>query len=80
MFTSIALAFRKRVDSLTISFQYILEVFSDLLIFRKQKQIGAIVFYRQILFTGFDALSIITLIAAAIGGIMVIEGNSILPG
>lgn len=80
MIETITLSFKRKISALTVTFQYIFEVFSDLLVFRKQRQIGAIVFFRQILFTGFDALSIITLIAAAIGGIMVIEGNAILPG
>ncbi|MCK6615524.1 MAG: ABC transporter permease [Ignavibacteriales bacterium] len=72
--------FKRKGDGLFETFRYIFEVFSDLVTFRKQTQISAIVFFRQILFTGFDALSIIVLIAAAIGGIMVIEGNSVLPG
>ncbi|MBI2417773.1 MAG: ABC transporter permease [Ignavibacteriales bacterium] len=48
--------------------------------FNKERNIGAIVLMRQILYTGYEALSIISLIAFAIGGIIIIEGNAILPG
>ena len=51
-----------------------------MVVFYKQRNISRIVLFRHILYTGYEALGIITLIAFAIGGIIVLEGNSILSG
>ena len=58
---------------------YSLEVFYEIVHFFRKKQIGKIVLYRQILYTGYEALSIISLLGFAIGGIIILEGNAILP-
>lgn len=46
--------------------------------FIKTRQVASIVLYRQILFTGYEALTITTLFAVAIGGIIILEGHLIL--
>ncbi|MDX2130102.1 MAG: ABC transporter permease [Chloroherpetonaceae bacterium] len=56
------------------------EVFRQFLVFYDQKQVGFIVLLRQILFTGYEALKLIALISFAIGGIIILQGNSMLSG
>lgn len=58
---------------------YSFEVFYETFHFFRKKQIGKIVLYRQILYTGYEALGIISLLGFAIGGIIILEGNAILP-
>ena len=53
-------------------------VIVELLLFPKRKQVTTTVLIRQILFTGFEALSLITLIGLSIGAIIIIQGISLL--
>ncbi|WP_169304760.1 ABC transporter permease [Chloroherpeton thalassium] len=46
--------------------------------FFKQTQVGYLVLLRQVLFTGYEALSIVVLISVSIGGLIILEGYSIL--
>jgi len=57
--------------------RFALEVLAESFNFYRKK-IGWKVLNRQILFTGYEALSIIFIIALAIGGIIILEGYSIL--
>jgi len=57
---------------------YNFEIFNEIIEFYSQWKINRKVLFRQILFTGFEAFTIITLIAIVIGGLIIIEGNTIL--
>lgn len=59
-------------------FNFLFDVLWQMSRFFKQKQVGYLVLLRQILFTGYEALSLIALISAIIGGLIILEGNSIL--
>ena len=61
-------------------FQFASETIAELIAFRMNINIGFIVLVRQILFTGFEALGIISLVSIAITGLIIIQGNSIIPG
>lgn len=60
--------------------QYFFEVIADIFRFRSQAQVSRLVLYRQILFTGYEAMKIIILMGVVIGAIIVLEGNAVLPG
>jgi phospholipid/cholesterol/gamma-HCH transport system permease protein len=68
------------IQSIVYFTGYSFEVFYETVHFFRKKQIGKIVLYRQILYTGYEALGIISLLGFAIGGIIILEGNAILPG
>ena len=72
--------FKRNVQNIVYFFSYSFEVLLQMLRFYKQRQIGKIVLYRQILYTGYEAFNLIALIAFAIGGIIILEGNAILAG
>jgi len=57
---------------------FILETLKQIFHFFKQKNISFIVVLRQIMFTGYEALGLISFIALAIGGLIILEGNNIL--
>lgn len=57
---------------------YNLEIVIETVNFYSQWKINKKVLYRQILFTGFEALGIVTLVAVVIGGLIILEGNAIL--
>ena len=59
-------------------FNFMVTVVSEFISKREIKHITYAVVYRQILFTGFEALSIITLAAVAVGAVIIIQGNSVL--
>jgi phospholipid/cholesterol/gamma-HCH transport system permease protein len=65
-------------DRLRSFLLYNLEIILETIQFYSQWKINRKILYRQILFTGFEALGIITLIAIVIGGLIILEGNSIL--
>lgn len=73
-------ALTKRAQEIVYFFSFFFEVLRRLATFHKDRNIGAIVLMRQILYTGYEAMGIIFLIALSIGGIIIIEGNAILPG
>lgn len=50
----------------------------EIFLYFKDKRVDNRVLLRQILFTGYEALSIITLIGLAIGGTIIIQGMSLL--
>ncbi len=57
---------------------FVIEVLRKLFTFHKQKQIGFIVLLRQILFTGYESLPIVILIAICIGGLIILEFTTFL--
>ena len=58
---------------------FFLKVLKSTADFLKGKYVGKKVLSMQILFTGFEALNIIALIAMALGAVIIIQGVSILP-
>lgn len=56
------------------------EVLAEILSFKNVRTIGFNVLMKQILFTGFEAFAIISLIGFAIGGLIVAQGNAIFSG
>lgn len=65
-------------NNLILFFQFVFEVLHNSFSFAKQRQVAFIVLVRQILFTGLEALPLITLLALAIGGLIIFEGNTII--
>jgi phospholipid/cholesterol/gamma-HCH transport system permease protein len=59
-------------------FNFLITVVSEFFSRREIKHLTYLVVYRQIFFTGFEALSIITLAAVAFGAVIIIQGNSVL--
>lgn len=59
-------------------FNFLISIVSEFISHREIKHLTYNVVYRQILFTGFEALSIITLSAVAVGALIIIQGNSVL--
>lgn len=57
---------------------FVKSVFKEILFFAHRKQVTMMVLFRQILFTGFEAFKLITLIGLAIGGIVIIQGMTLL--
>ncbi len=54
-------------------------VVKDTALFMRRRQVAFRVLVLQILFTGVEALSIVSLIALSIGAVIIIEGGTILP-
>lgn len=59
-------------------FNFMVTVVSEFFSKRELKNLTYLVTARQILFTGYEALSIITLAAVAVGAVIVLQGNSVL--
>ena len=53
------------------------EVFFDLLNFKHNKSISLDVLMRQILFTGYQALGLVSLIALLLGAVIIVEGHNL---
>jgi len=58
---------------------FVFEIIYELKHFVLQRKITHLILIRQILFTGFEALMLIVFMAVAVGGIIILEGNVILP-
>ena len=58
---------------------FFLKTIKESFFFIKQKHIGYKVLVMQILFTGFEALSIISLLGIALGVVIIIQGLTLLP-
>ena len=58
--------------------QFLSEVVYDILHLRKNASISTNVLARQILFTGFQALGLVSLIALMLGAIIIVEGYTLL--
>jgi len=70
--------FKRSLSGFVESYLFGIETFRRLFTFHKQKQIGFTVLLRQILFTGYEALPLISFLALSIGGLIIIQGNNIL--
>lgn len=69
---------RDWVRAYILFLSFVAGVIAEFSEFFKQRQVGYLVLLRQVLFTGYEALSIVVLIAVAIGGLIILEGYSIL--
>ncbi len=58
---------------------FFFQVMSETVLFVRRRQVGFRVLVLQILFTGVEALSIVALVALAIGAVIIVEGGTILP-
>jgi phospholipid/cholesterol/gamma-HCH transport system permease protein len=58
---------------------FFLSLIKESFFFIRQKHIGLKVLTMQILFTGFEALSVIALLGVALGVVIIVQGLSILP-
>ena len=58
---------------------FLMSIFKETLLFTKKRQVGFRVLVMQILFTGIEALGIVSLISVALGAVIIVEGISILP-
>ncbi len=59
-------------------FQFLYEVILDLWHFKRNKSISINVLMRQIFFTGFHALGLVSFIALMLGAIIIVEGHTLL--
>jgi phospholipid/cholesterol/gamma-HCH transport system permease protein len=58
---------------------FFFQVLKETALFVRRKKVGFRVLVLQILFTGVEAMSIVSLIALSIGAVIIVEGGSILP-
>lgn len=58
---------------------FLLQVLKETALFMRRKQVAFRVLVLQILFTGVESLSIVSLIALSIGAVIIVEGGTILP-
>ena len=58
---------------------FFFQVLRETALFVRRKQVAFRVLVLQILFTGVEALSIVSLIALSIGAVIIVEGGTILP-
>ncbi|MFA6597166.1 MAG: ABC transporter permease [Ignavibacteriaceae bacterium] len=83
MLQKISLALINRAElfyTKTISVvSFVFEIMYELKNFFLQRKITRLILIRQILFTGFEALGLISFVAIAVGGIIILEGSAILP-
>ncbi len=71
---------RQRYVAAIYFVSFLMEVVTQSISLYRNSKISKIVIFRQILYTGYEALSLISLIAIAIGAIIIIEGNSVFEG
>lgn len=58
---------------------FLFQVITETVLFMRRKQVAFRVLVLQILFTGVEALSIVSLVALSIGAVIIVEGGTILP-
>jgi phospholipid/cholesterol/gamma-HCH transport system permease protein len=58
---------------------FFLQVLLETVLFVRRRQVAFKVLVLQILFTGVEALSIVSLVALSIGAVIIVEGGTILP-
>jgi tetratricopeptide (TPR) repeat protein len=63
---------------LTEFIQFLFQIIYEFFSFYKHRKVSYLVVIRQIFFTGFQALWIVTLVAFVIGGTILLQGNTIL--
>jgi phospholipid/cholesterol/gamma-HCH transport system permease protein len=79
MIASIGRWFNLKIHRLLYATGFFLNVLYETILFPRRKQVGIKVLILQTLFTGVEALSVISLIALAMGAVIIVQGISILP-
>jgi phospholipid/cholesterol/gamma-HCH transport system permease protein len=69
----------ERVRGIGYALGFLALVMRETLLFPRRRQVAFKVLVLQILFTGVEALGIVSLIALAIGAVIIVEGNTLLP-
>ncbi len=69
----------QRVRDYSYALGFLFQVGRETALFMRRKQVAFRVLVLQILFTGFEALGIVSLIALSIGAVIIVEGGTILP-
>ena len=69
----------QKARSFSYAMGFFFQVLSETALFMRRRQAGFRVLVLQILFTGVEALSIVALVALAIGAVIIVEGGTILP-
>lgn len=83
MLQKISIAFENQIELFYVKtlsvVSFVFEIMYELKNFFLQRKITRLILIRQILFTGFEALGLISFVAVAVGGIIILEGSAILP-
>jgi len=79
MFASLGKWLKQRIKSFFYACGFLFQVAKEMLVFIRKKQAGYKVMTMQILFTGVEALSVVALLALALGAVIIIQGISLLP-
>ncbi len=69
----------ERARGIGYALGFFAQVMRETLLFPRRRQVAFKVLVLQILFTGIEALGIVSLIALAIGAVIIVEGNTLLP-
>ena len=69
----------RKVRDYAYALGFFFQALKETVLFVRRKQVGFKVLILQILFSGVEALSIVSLIALSIGAVIIVEGGSILP-
>ena len=69
----------ERVRGTGYALGFLALVVREIFLFPRRRQVAFRVLVLQILFTGVEALGIVSLIALAIGAVIIVEGNTLLP-
>jgi phospholipid/cholesterol/gamma-HCH transport system permease protein len=80
MLQQIGARFINKGGNIFYALGFFLQVFKETALFLKRRQVGFKVLMMQIFFTGVEAISIISLLALALGGIIIIQGFTVLAG
>jgi len=72
-------SFNQAAGELAYASGLLFAVLKESLLFFRRRQVGFRVFILQILFTAVEALPIIAFISLALGALIIVQGNSILP-
>jgi len=67
------------IGNITYFWQFCIEVMANIFTFAKNIRIASLVLMRQILFTGFDALALVSFGGFIIGSVIILQGSAIFP-
>ncbi|MFP4363284.1 MAG: ABC transporter permease [Spirochaetia bacterium] len=79
MIGKLGFALRQKIEKVFYGAGFFLHVLKDTALLFKNRQVGYKVLTMQILFTGFEALGIITILAVSLGAVIIIQGLTLLP-
>lgn len=71
--------FNLRLGELFYATGFLFNILKESILFFRRRQVAFRVFIMQILFTAVEALSIVAFISLALGALIIVQGNSILP-